>query len=112
MRNSIRVPMLVAALLAALFMGKLMYDMVDYMGQMTTHVAAMSQDVAEMNTNMGSMAANMASMEQTLRQLRYHMQRMDQTMHKGSEQIQRWNPMELLNQAVPSTPGRAPAPKR
>jgi hypothetical protein len=56
---------IVAALLGGGFMGKLMFDMVNYMKMMTIAVVAMSQNVNQMSADMSIMRekfVNMASM--------------------------------------------------
>ena len=74
--------LLVAAAGGGAFMVKLMYDMTRQMELMTGHVASLSRDVSDMSRHVGAMAG--------------HMERMDQTIYKGSENIQRWNPMQMV----------------
>jgi methyl-accepting chemotaxis protein len=63
-------------------MVKLMYDMTTQVTLMTEHVASLARDVAEMRRHVGVMAE--------------HMGRMDQTIHEGSESMQRWNPLQMM----------------
>ena len=72
------------------FFAKLMYDMTGDMHRMTAYVG-------EMNASMHGMAADVSRMAKTMETLQASMQRMDRTIHQGSEQLQRWNPMEMMS---------------
>jgi methyl-accepting chemotaxis protein len=92
------------------FMGKLMYDMTRYVGGMAGEVASLAKDVGEMNQKVGVMADHMVRMDQNMERMADHiarmnenmdrmtghMGRMDQTIHQGSETLQRWNPMDMV----------------
>ena len=73
---------------------KLMFDM-------TAQVASMAGSVGEMNGAVQAMAEDVERMANTMDALQNSMLRMDRTIHQGSEQLQRWNPMQMMEQAVP-----------
>lgn len=110
-RNLAFLLLLVAVVAGVGFMGTLMYDMTRHVGLMTGHVASLSQDVGSISQKMGEMTEHLAHMDQNMEQMTGqmgqlqrntesiagYMGRMDQTIHRGSETIQRWNPMEMFS---------------
>ena len=102
---------LVAIVAGVAFMGALMYDMTRQVGLMTGHVARLSRDVGSISQRMGEMTDHLAHMDQSMSQMTGqvgqlqqnteniagYMARMDQTIHRGSETIQRWNPLEMFS---------------
>ncbi len=85
---------LLLALAGGGFFAKLMYDM-------TAQVTSMAGSVGEMNGAVQAMAEDVQRMANTMEALQNSMQRMDKTIHQGGEQLQRWNPMQMMEQAVP-----------
>ena len=86
---------LLLALAGGGFFAKLMYEM-------TSQVTSMAGSVGEMNGAVQAMARDVERMANTMDALQSSMLRMDKTIHQGSEQLQRWNPMQMMEQAVPS----------
>ena len=91
---------LALALVAVVFV-KLMNDMSSSMSEMTAHVGALSRDVSEMREGVTGMAADMGQMNATMQRIEESMRGMGLAVTRGSEQMQRWNPMELMQQAAP-----------
>jgi hypothetical protein len=87
---------LLLALAGGGFFAKLMYDM-------TAQVTSMAGSVGEMNGAVQAMARDVQRMATTMDALQTSMLRMDRTIHQGSEQLQRWNPMQMMEQAVPGS---------
>jgi len=93
---------------AFLFLVKLMHDMTAHMARMTDQVAAISADLGRVHAQMETLTGHVAAMEASVR----HMGPMAEDMramgenigsmagvvHKGGEQIERLNPMQMLEQ--------------
>lgn len=101
MAHSHKYLLLLVALAGGVFFAKLMYDM-------TGQVAKMAGSVAEMNGAVQAMAQDVERMANTMDALQNSMLRMDQTIHQGGEQLQRWNPMQMMEQAVPGASRSGP----
>lgn len=86
--------LLLLALAGGGLFGKLMYDM-------TREVTAMAGSVGSMNGAVQAMAQDVRRMADTMDTLQQSMQRMDSTIQQGGEQMKRWNPMQMMEQAVP-----------
>jgi hypothetical protein len=56
------------------------------------------------------MSTEVSRMQGTLVQLHTSVARMDQAIYRGSEQFQRMNPMDIIQQAMP--PGMGGEPRR
>jgi len=104
----------VAVLLGAgafLWMVKLMDDMTGHMARMTDQVAAMSTDMGRMQAQMeilvGAVSGieksvgSMAPLAEDVHGLRESVDSMAGVIHRSGEQIERLNPMELMQQMVP-----------
>ena len=94
------------AVLGALAVGflfvKLMYDMTGAMDEMTGHVGAISKDVAEMRASMQQMTGNMMRMSDSVERMEVSMRGMGRAFQQGSDQLQQWNPGEMMKQMVPA----------
>ena len=86
---------LLLALAGGGLFAKLMYDM-------TAQVTSMAGSVGEMNGAVQAMAQDVQRMANTMDALQNSMLRVDRTIHQGSEQLQRWNPMQMMEQGAPS----------
>jgi hypothetical protein len=101
---------------AFLFMVKLMYDMTVNMALMTQHVGAMATELVRMRGQMGTLVRQVAGIEKSVGQvsamaadvrgMRESMQGMAGVIDKGGWQIERLNPMEMMQQVVPPRQGR------
>jgi hypothetical protein len=96
---------------AFLLMVKLMYDMTEHMGRMTGQVAAMSADLGRMRGQMESLTADVAGMRQSVAALsddvggiRSGVETMAGVVRTSGEQIQKLNPMDMLQQIMPAAP--------
>jgi hypothetical protein len=104
---------------AFLFMVKLMYDMTGHMGKMTDQVALMSADLGRMRSQMETLVGQVGGIQQGVRYmaplaadvqgLRESVGSMAGVVHKGSEQIERLNPMQMMEQMMRPRPQPAPA---
>lgn len=110
MNKWLQMSILAAAVAGGAFFAQLMSRMLDYMGHMTAHVEALGQDVRSMTAAVQSMSAEVSRMQGTLVQLHTSVARMDQAIYRGSEQFQRMNPMDIIQQAMP--PGMGGEPRR
>lgn len=103
---------------AFLFMVKLMYDMTVHMAHMTEQVAIMSEDMAKLRAQMGTMTEQVTGIRESVRSMlplaadvqgiRESVAAMAGVLHKGGEQIERLNPMQMMEQMIPSG---QPAPR-
>jgi methyl-accepting chemotaxis protein len=107
--------LLYAAILlgAAAFLGmlKLMNDMTAHMARMTDQVAVMSRDLGRMQAQMETLVeevsgiqasvGHMAPLAEDVHALRESVGSMAGVIHRGSEQIERLNPMDMLQQVMP-----------
>jgi hypothetical protein len=101
---------------AFLFMVKLMYDMTLNMALMTQHVGAMATELVRMRAQMGTLVRQVAGIEKSVGQvptmaadvrgMRESMQGMAGVIDKGGQQIERLNPMEMMQQVMPPHQGR------
>ncbi|MCU0972183.1 MAG: hypothetical protein MUF57_10545 [Gammaproteobacteria bacterium] len=73
---------------AFLYMVKLMHDM-------TGHVGRMSDQVEVMTGHVGRMRADVRGMHES-------MNRMTGVVQRGSQQIEQFNPMEMMKQIAPA----------
>ncbi len=99
---------------AFLFMVKLMYDMTGHMAQMTDHVAVMSADMGQMRSQMGKLTEQVVGIETSVRNMkplaedvhgiRENVGKMTGILHKGGEQMERLNPVQMMEQMM--TPGQ------
>jgi hypothetical protein len=106
----------IAIIGGAAFLGllKLMYDMTGHMARMTDQVAAMSTDLGRMRTQMDSLVTEVAgirvsvsrmdALSEDVRGMRRSMEAMAGVVQSGGEQIQRLNPMEMMQQMAPAPP--------
>ncbi len=85
----------VAGLAAMLGFVKVMDDMSAPMGRMTDSVEAMAADIKQMNVNMASMAAAVAGIRQSV-------DRMGRVVDQGGQQIERMNPMRVMEGLSPT----------
>ena len=108
---------------AFLFMVKLMYDMTGHMARMTDHVAVMSNDRGRMRSHMETRVLQVAGIEISVSQMdslaadvhgmRQNVGAMAGVLHKGGEQIERLNPMQMMEQMMaPGMQGTRPAPRQ
>jgi uncharacterized protein YoxC len=113
----------IACAAAFLFMAKLMHDMNGHMAGMTDHVARMSADMGRMTSHMDTLVTEvstikdsvrfMAPMAADIQGLRESVGSMAGVIHKSGEQIERLNPMQMMEQMItPGGPGAAPGPQR
>ena len=96
---------------AFLFMVKLMYDMTGHMAQMTDHVAVMSTDMGQMRSQMETLVEQVTGIETSVRNMeplaadvhgiRENVGEMTGVLHKGGEQMERLNPMQMMEQMMP-----------
>jgi hypothetical protein len=104
---------------AALFVGgaaflgmlKLMYDMTGHMARMTDQVAIMSRDMGHMEAQMEILVEQVSGIETSVRHmaplaedvhgLRESVGNMAGVVRRGSAQIERLNPMDMLQQVIP-----------
>jgi len=81
-------------LLAVLAFGALFYRMVVSMETITVSVSRMSDDVASMSREMTAMRESMQNMEG-------HMEQLGTTMGQGAREMQRVNPMRMMEGLSP-----------
>lgn len=98
---------------AAAFLGmlKLMYDMTGHMARMTDQVAVMSADLGRMNAQMGTLVeqvtgikasvGHMPSLAEDVHGLRESVGTMAGAIQRGSQQVEKLNPMEMFRQVIP-----------
>ena len=101
---------------AFLGMVKLMYDMNGHMARMTDHVAVMSTDMGRMRGQMGTLVEQVAGiqasvehmvpMAEDVKGLRESVGSMAGVIHRSGEQIERLNPMEMMQQMMGPGPRR------
>jgi hypothetical protein len=99
MRNPARIQMVSGVLLVLLAMlggGALFYRMVVCMEAITVSVGRISDDVSSMSREMTAMRESMQKMEG-------HMQQLGATMGQGAREIQRVNPMRMMEGMSPGT---------
>lgn len=97
---------------AFLGMLKLMNDMTGHMARMTDQVAVMSADMGRMQANMETLVEQVAAIAASVGHMpgladdvhgiRESVGGMASVINKGSEQIERLNPMEMMQQMLPS----------
>ena len=97
----------VGALAVGFLFVKLMYDMTGAMDEMTGHVGAISRDVAEMRASMQQMTGNMGRMSESVDRMEISMRGMGRAFQQGSDQLQQWNPNEMMKQMVPGQQPRS-----
>jgi methyl-accepting chemotaxis protein len=100
---------------AFLFMVKLMSDMTGHMARMSDQVAVMSSDLGELRSEMRTMVEQVTGIRESVRYMlplaadvqgmRQNVAAMAGVIHKGGEQIEQLNPMQMMEQMV--TPGQA-----
>jgi hypothetical protein len=101
---------------AFLFMVKLMYEMTGHMARMTEQVALMSTDMTQLRAQMGTMTEQVTGIRESVRSMlplaadvqgiRESVAALAGVLHKGGEQIERLNPMQMMEQMIP--PGHTP----
>ena len=87
MSNKIVYPAALIAMLAFLFLIKLMYDM-------SVQMARMTDQVGSMNSHMERMVTDMHGMRGSIDQ-------MAQAFQKGSQQMEQMNPMDMMQGVMP-----------
>lgn len=108
---------------AFLFMVKLMHDMTGHMAQMTDHVAVMSTDMGQMRSHMEVLVEKVAGIETSVGHMeslaadvhgiRENVSEMTGVIHKGGEQMDRFNPMHIMEQMMtPSQQHPSSRPRR
>ena len=108
---------------AFLFMVKLMYDMTGHMARMSDQVAVMSSDMAQMRSQMGAMVEQVTGIRESVRYMlplaadvqgmRENVAAMAGVIHKGGQQIERLNPMQMMEDVVsPDRQGQMPGGRR
>lgn len=105
---------------AFLFMVKLMYDMTGHMARMTDQVTVMSTDMGLMRSYMETLVEQVAGIETSVRNMeplaadvhgiRENVGKMTGIIHKGGEQMERLNPMQMMEQMM--SPGQQYPPSR
>jgi len=108
-KTSIYIALLVGGA-AFLGMVKLMYDMTGHMARMTDQVAIMSADMGRMRAQMETLVEEVSGIQGSVRHmaplaedvhgLRESVGTMAGVIHRGSEQIEKVNPMEIMKQFV------------
>ena len=101
---------------AFLVLLKLMYDMTGHMERMTDEVAVMSADMGRMRAQMETLVAevsgirtsvgHMDALAADVHGIRGSVEAMAAVIRTGEEQIRSINPVEMMQQMVPSAPGR------
>ena len=81
-------------LLVMLAGGMLFYRMVGYLEAITVSVGRMSEEVASMSREMTAMRGSMQKMEG-------HMERLGATMGQGAREMQRVNPLRMMEGLSP-----------
>jgi hypothetical protein len=103
---------------AFLFMVKLMYDMTEHMARMTDQVVVMSTDMGQLRSQMETMTEQVTGIRESVRAMlplaadvqgiRESVAAMAGVLYKGGEQIERLNPMQMMEQMI--APGEAGPP--
>jgi hypothetical protein len=83
-------------LLVVLAGGTLFYRMVGYMEAITVSIGRMSDEVATMSREMTAMRESMQKMEG-------HMEQLGATMGQGAREMQRVNPLRMMDGMSPGT---------
>jgi hypothetical protein len=101
---------------AFLVMVKLMYDMTGHMARMTDQVAVMSTDLGRMRGQMETLVGQVGGIEAAVGHMpqlasdvagmRESVAAMAGIIHRSGEQIERLNPLEMMQQIVPPTQRR------
>jgi hypothetical protein len=96
---------------AFLFMVKLMYDMTGHMARMTDQVSLMSADLGRMRGQMETLVSQVGGIERSVgsmgplaadvRGIRENVGAMAGVVQNTGEQIERINPMDMMQQIVP-----------
>lgn len=96
---------------AFLFMVKLMHDMTAHMARMTDQVAVMSTDMSRMRAQMETLTGqitviagaveHMGPLAKDVQGIRAGVEAMAGLFGGGGEQLQRLNPMEMMEQMLP-----------
>lgn len=96
---------------AFVFMVKLMYDMTGHMARMTDQVTLMSADLGRMRGQMETLVTQVGGIEQAVahmpalaadvRGMREQIGTMAGVVQSTGEQIERINPMDMMQQIVP-----------
>jgi hypothetical protein len=108
---------------AFLFMVKLMYDMTAHMERMTDQVTVMTGDMGRMSGQMETMVEQVTGIRESVRYMlplaadvqgmRKNVAAMAGVIHEGGQQIERLNPMQMMEEIVaPGQQGPAPAGRR
>jgi hypothetical protein len=110
MRKTVVVILVILGGGAFLGMVKLMYDMSGHMARMTDQVAIMSTDMGRMRDQMGTLVQHVAGiqasvehmvpMAEDVKGLRESVGSMAGVIHRSGEQIERLNPMEMMQQMM------------
>ena len=97
---------------AFLYMVKLMHDMTLAVGQMAGEMSAMSANMAKMQTDMASLARDVGDMREKvgalpgmaadMQQMRVSLTRVTGLFGGSGEPLRQMNPMEMLQQMMPS----------
>lgn len=87
MSNKILYPAVLIAMLAFVFLIKLMYDMSVQMTRMTDQVVTMN--------------SHMQRMGEDMRGMRTSVDRMSMAFQKGSQQMEQLNPMDMMQGVMP-----------
>ena len=95
---------------AFLVMVKLMHEMTGHMARMTDQVALMSTDMGRMSAQMQTLVEqvsgiqtsvqHMAALAEDVKGIRENVGTMTDVIHRGGEQIERMNPMEMMQQMM------------
>ena len=94
-----RSPLTAAVLLIlAVAGGVLFYRMVGHLETMTRQMGRMTGEVASIHSEIAAMRVSMERMEG-------YLGRLDSTVGQGARDIQRVNPMNLMERMVPGAPG-------
>lgn len=106
---------------AFLLMVKLMHDMTGHMARMTEQVSVMSTDMGRMRGDIETMVEQITGIRESVRYMlplaadvqgmRRNVAQMAGVIHEGGEQIERLNPMQMMEDVVsPGAP--VPGPRR
>ncbi len=110
MRRTLNYILVLVGGAAFLAMVKLMYDMTGHMARMTDQVSVMSTDMGRMSRQMETLVEqvsgiqtsvqHMASLAEDVHGIRENVGTMTGVLHRGGEQIERMNPMEMMQQLM------------
>jgi hypothetical protein len=110
MQRSLVLFMAAIAGAAFLYMVKLMHDMTGHMAEMSGQVAAMSADMGRMRGQIEVMVDKIGGIERSVEHMeglaadvhgmRENVAAMTGVVHEGSEQIQRLNPMQMMDRMM------------